>query len=333
MQQLLKILFSEGALSEEQSYEAMSFIMSGKALPAQLGAFLGFLRGKGESVAELTGFARCMRDHALKPEVKRDDLVDNCGTGGDGTGTFNISTAVSFVLAGAGLGVAKHGNRSVSSKSGSADVLEALGCDPDLPIETVGRQIDSIGFGFLFARKVHPAMRYVAPLRGWLGVRTVFNILGPLTNPLAPRRQLIGVYDRTMLTKLAHVLAALGTEEAMLVASADGLDEISLSAETFVAHLKNGKVKESVITPEDAGLARAPLAALQGGEAKTNAAIIQDVLGKVKSPRRDVVLLNAAACLMLCGKASSLREGAEFAGEIIDTGKAAAIIDKLRNFI
>ena len=332
MQRMLKILFSHGSLSQEQAFAAMSLIMEGRTPPEQLGAFLGFLRGKGESVDELTGFARCMRQHALKPPTKRMDLIDNCGTGGDNSNTFNISTAVSFVMAAAGLGVAKHGNRSISSQSGSADVLEALGVNIDLSMDDIARQIDTIGFGFLFARKCHPSMMHVAPVRASLGVRTVFNILGPLTNPLGTARQLIGVYDHTLLTKLAQVLINLGTHEAMLVSSADGLDEISLSSETFVVHLKDGIIKESIITPEDVGLVRVNKDALKGGDAKYNARIIEDILAGVKSPCRDVVLLNAAAALLVGTKASSLKAGFAIAEELVDSGRVALVLEKLRQF-
>ena len=329
---MLKILFTQGELTVDQAYGAMSLVMAASPVPEQLGAFLGYLRGKGESVDELTGFARCMRDHAVKPATLRHDLIDTCGTGGDGAGTFNISTAVALILAAAGLGVAKHGNRSVSSRCGSADVLEALGININLPMEAVGRQIDTIGFGFLFARKCHPSMMHVAPIRASLGVRTVFNILGPLTNPMAVTRQLIGVYDPKILVKLAQVLANLGTKEAMLVSSADGLDEISLAAETFVAHLKGGRIEELVITPEDAGLKRVPAADLTGGDARDNARIIEDILAGAKSPCRDVVLLNAAAALLVGGKVSCLREGVGLAADLVDSGHAAGILSKLKAF-
>ena len=329
IQDALKTLFNGGSLTREEARAAMDELMAGRASGEQIAAFLGVLRGKRETVPELTGFAESLRAHAVSVPVKRNDLIDTCGTGGDGAQTFNISTASAFILAAAGLGVAKHGNRSVSSRCGSADVLEALGVAIEAAPEVVADSIDRYGFGFLFAPQFHPAMHHVAPVRRALGVRTFFNILGPLANPAKAKRQVIGVFDRNLIERLCYVLDALGAEEVMVVAGADGLDELSLSGETYVGHLKSGAVSVYTVHPSDANLVPAGLDAIQGGDATFNAKLIQRILGGERGAPRDVVCLNAAAALIVAGKAADFREGAALAGEMLDSGRAAAVLSQV----
>ena len=264
-------------------------------------------------------------------KIKRTDLIDTCGTGGDGANTFNISTTNAFVIAAAGLGVCKHGNRSISSKCGSADVLEELGVPIDLSPEEVASSIDEHGFGFLFAPKFHPAMGNVVPIRRNLGARTIFNLLGPLVNPALTTRQVIGVYDKNMLEPFAHVLSSLGSIEVMLVTGDDGLDEITTTTTTNVAHLKDGRVKTYKISPEEFGIKKAKPEDLVGGDKAENAKIIIDILsGKDKGPRRDIVLINGAAALTVGGKSTDLNEGIKQVGEIIDSGAAMKVLENVR---
>lgn len=328
-------------LTREEALAVMQEIMSGGASDAQIAAFLVALRMKGETVEELTGFATVMREKVARVETRaraaltgtdREALVDTCGTGGDASNTFNISTATAFVVAGAGLPVAKHGNRSVSSLCGSADVVEALGINLELPPEVIGRCIDEVGIGFLYAPLLHKAMKYVMPARREIKIRTVFNILGPLTNPAGAAAQVMGVYDGTLTETLATVLRELGSKRAFVVHGFDGLDEISNTGETKVSELKEGKVTTYVITPEDFGIRRASLADLKGGDARENASIIKRILQGEKGPKRDVVLLNAAAGLAAGGKAEGLREGLELAKEAIDRGAAMEKLIKLQEF-
>ena len=318
-------------LNEDEMTAAMNEIMEGACTDAQIACFLTALRLKGETAEEITAAARVMRLKALSVPVKnRAQLVDIVGTGGGGAHTFNISTAAAFVACGAGLTVAKHGNRSVSSRSGSADVMENLGCTIDLTPESVGRCIDEIGIGFLFAPKFHLAMKFATPVRREIGIRTIFNMLGPLTNPADAGIQLIGVYDIKLAAVFADVLERLGRKRALIVHGMDGLDELSLSAETEVFDLSPAGIVSYRVRPEDAGLARAPLDAVRGGDAQENAAIIVDIFKGKQGPCRDLVLLNAGAALMAGGRAATLREGAAIAAEVIDSGGAMRKLTDLK---
>jgi len=316
-------------LDEDLAREALGVIMRGEATDAQIGAFLAALRLKGETVEEVTGLARAMRAAAIRVPTKREGLMDLCGTGGDGAGTFNISTAATFVVAGAGVPVAKHGNRAASSRCGGADVLDALGVSLDLAPAAVGAAIDAIGVGFLFARQLHPAMKHVARARTELGVRTVFNILGPLTNPAGAERQLLGVFDGGFADRMAQALRNLDAEAAWVVHGEDGLDEISLSAPTRVVELRDGGIRSFRVRPEDAGFGSAPREALAGGDAAANAATMRRLFDGARGPIRDVVVLNAAAALVIAGRAKDLRDGRAAAEAAIDSGAAAQKLDAL----
>jgi len=313
----------------------MEEILSGRAGEDSIVALLSALRTKGETVEELVGFARAMRRHAtpIFNDASRTDelLVDTCGTGGDASGTFNISTTAAFVAAGAGVRVAKHGNRSISSKCGSADVLEALGISLDVAPERVGAAIQEIGIGFLFAPALHTAMRHAMAARRRLG-RTAFNLLGPLTNPAGARAQIAGVFSADVVEKVASVLAELGVERAFVVHGAGGLDEISLSGETKVGEVRDGAVRVYEVTPEDFGLSRAPLSAISGGDAEHNAEIIRVILAGEPGPRRDIVIANAAAALVAAGRAIDFLEGARIAAESIDSGAARKRLEALIAF-
>ncbi len=292
--------------------------------------FLSALKARGETVEEIVGFARSIRKHATPITVKRVDLVDTCGTGGDGANTFNISTAVSLVVAGAGVGVAKHGNRSVSSRSGSADVYEALGLRLEKDPGVVARSIDEVGFGFLFAPAFHPAMKHVAPVRTKLATRTVFNILGPLVNPLFVKKQVLGVYSADLQTRMAQAIMSLGCDQSLVVHGSDGLDEFTLTGATHVVHIKEGRLKQFDVSPEDVGLQRAEAKELAGGSSTENALIIENILKGEKSPRRDIVVYNAAAALWISGVVKDLKEGVLRASKVIDQGAALGILEKLR---
>ncbi len=324
------------SLARHEAEAAMEELLSGRASDAQIVSLLAALRAKGETVEELVGFAAAMRRHAqpVFDSGRRPDgmLVDTCGTGGDAKGTFNISTAAAFVVAGAGVRVAKHGNRSFSSKCGSADVLEALGLPLEVPPGRTGAAIEQVGIGFLFAPVVHTAMRHAAAARRQLGGRTVFNLLGPLTNPAGARAQVLGVFAVRFAEPLARALAALGVERAFVVHGADGLDEISLSAETYVTEVCKGDVNSYSVTPEDFGLRRAPLEALAGGDAAENADIIVRLLEGEPGPRRDVVLANAAAALVAAGRARDFQEGVRVAAETIAAGTAREKLQALIAF-
>ncbi|MHB0857044.1 MAG: bifunctional anthranilate synthase component II/anthranilate phosphoribosyltransferase [Anaerolineae bacterium] len=319
-------------LSAAEAEALMGDIMAGEATPAQIGAYLAALRAKGETVAEITGFARAMRRHAVTVRPNRQPLVDTCGTGGDGAHTFNISTTAAFVVAGAGLAVAKHGNRSVSSRCGSADVLRELGANLDLPPERVAACIDEVGLGFLYAPQLHPAMRHAIGPRREMGVRTVFNVLGPLTNPAGAGLQVVGVYDRELAETLALVLRELGSDAAGVVSSADGLDELSTAGPNHLATLREGHIALSELDPATLGLASVPRAALEGGDATENARITREVLAGQRGPKRDVVLLNAALALHLAGAATDLPEGLQVAAASIDGGQAARVLENLVAF-
>ncbi len=321
-------------LSRQEAETAMEEILSGRAGEDSIVALLAALRTKGETVEELVGFARAMRRHAtpIFSNTSRPDelLVDTCGTGGDASGTFNISTTAAFVAAGAGVRVAKHGNRSISSKCGSADVLEALGISLDVSPERVGAAIREIGIGFLFAPALHTAMRHAMPARRRLG-RTAFNLLGPLTNPAGARAQVAGVFSAEVVEKVASVLAELGVDRAFVV-HGGGLDEISLAGETKVGEVRGGAVRVYEVTPEDFGLGRAPISAISGGDAAHNAELLRAILAGEPGPRRDIVIANAAAALVAAGRAVDFLEGARFAAESIDSGAARRKLEALIAF-
>ena len=316
-------------LSMSETESVMSQIMSGEATPAQISAFITALRMKGETASEIAGCARIMQQHALQVNPERTDVVDTCGTGGDGSGTFNISTTVAFVAAGAGLGVAKHGNRSISSKCGSADLMEALRVKIDLKPEQVAQCIDKVGIGFCFAPVFHPAMKYATPVRREIALRTVFNVLGPLANPARAKRQLIGVYSPDLTETLADVLRALGSERAFVVHGAGGLDELSTTGVNRVSELRDGQVVTYKLDPLELGLSQAAPGDLAGGGLEENAAITREILGGQSGPRRDIVLLNAAAILVAGGRAADFKDGLAVAAESIDSGGALKKISEL----
>jgi len=328
LNRLLQKVAKGASLDEEEMATALDAMSSGVASPTQMAAFLMALRVRGETVAEITGACRLMRSRMLAVEAP-EGAVDIVGTGGDGHGTYNVSTCAAIVAAGAGVPVAKHGNRSVSSLSGASDVLAALGVKLDVPPLTISRALGGAGVGFMWAPMHHPAFKHWAPVRAELGVRTIFNLLGPLSNPAGVKRQVVGVFDARWVEPLAEVLHNLGSVHAWVVHGADGLDELTTTGITKVAELKGGAVRTFDVKPEDAGLQRATLAQLKGGDAKVNAAAIREVLGGEPGPFRDIVLLNAAAALIVGGKAASLPEGVERAGRAIDTGAAAQALDKL----
>ncbi len=310
-------------LTGGEAKEAMKQIMSGEATPAQIGAFLTALRMKGETVEEIAAFASVMREFAyrISPRI-RDELVDTCGTGGDKIKTFNVSTAAAFVAAGAEVFIAKHGNRSVTSRAGSADVVEVLGIKLDLPPERVQRCIEEVGIGFLFAPQFHRAMGHAIGPRKEMGIRTVFNILGPLTNPARCSAQLVGVYDPSLTEKLAEVLARLGCKRAMVVSGVDGIDELSTLGETRVSEVRDGRVFTYTVSPEDFGIERTIPANIAGMDPERNARILLKILRGERGPRRDIVVLNAGAAITVSGKTEDLRDGIEMANEAIDSGKA-----------
>jgi len=339
----VRALVDRRDLTRLEAAAAMEAIMSGAATNAQIAAFLTALRMKGETVEELIGFAQVMREKVVKVRPRAGDvvgatgtdremLIDTCGTGGDASGTFNVSTATAFVVAGAGLRVAKHGNRSVSSLCGSADVVETLGIDIELSPAQVATCIDEVGIGFLYAPLLHTAMKHVMAARREMGVRTVFNMLGPLTNPAGANAQVIGVYAAALADPLARVLAELGTLRAFVVHGADGLDEISNTGESHISEVHEGVVRSSTVRPEDFGMPRAAIRDLQGGDREENARIIRLVLGGEAGPRRDIVLMNAAAALVVGNKAQDLKEGVALAAASIDGGSAARKLEDLIAF-
>lgn len=319
-------------LTEEEAAGLMDEIMSGKATDAQIAALITALRIKGETVDEITGFARVMRQKATPVRTVHQTVLDTCGTGGDGSHTFNISTTVAFVVAAAGAPVAKHGNRSVSSRSGSADVLEALGVNINLTPEQVGECIDKAGIGFLFAPALHGAMKYAIGPRREIGIRTVFNILGPLTNPAGAQCQILGVYDPALTDVMASVLAKLGTRSAFVVHGAGGLDEISTMGKTKVSEVRNGEVVSYYIDPRDYGCEYADHEDLRGGTAEENAVITKRILDGETGPKREVVLLNTAAALVAAGMAEDIPDGINKASAAIDSGAAARKLNQLIEF-
>jgi anthranilate phosphoribosyltransferase len=316
-------------LTRDEAREAMAEIMAGDATPAQIAGFLIALRAKGETANEIAGCAEAMRAHVLAVRPQRDDLVDTAGTGGDGARTINISTAAALVAAAAGAGVAKHGNRAVSSASGSADVLEALGFNLELEHDRIAQSIDELGFGFLFAPTHHPAMRHAAAVRRELATRTVFNVLGPLTNPAGARAQVVGVYASDLVRTIAEVLAQLGARRAFVVHGAGGIDELSPTGPNQVCEVADGSVHERTIDPQELGIERCSVAELVGGSPQENAAAIREVFAGARGGRRDAILLNAAGAIAAGGHAEDLREGLELARAALDSGAAAERLDQL----
>jgi len=319
-------------LSRAEACEVMNSIMRGEASPAQIAGFLVALRAKGETVDEITGSADAMRAHVLEVRPQRDDLVDTAGTGGDGARTLNISTAAALVAAAAGAGVAKHGNRAVSSASGSADVLEALGFELEQPPERIAQSIDELGFGFLFAPAHHPAMRHAADVRRELATRTVFNVLGPLTNPAGARAQIVGVYSPELVRKIAEVLAQLGARRAFVVHGAGGIDELSPCGPNQLCEVVDGGVRERTIDPQTLGIRPSSPEELRGGSPDENAEAIREVLAGARGGRRDAILLNAAGAIAAAGHADDLREGLELARTAVDSGAAGERLDRLVAF-
>jgi anthranilate phosphoribosyltransferase len=332
VQEALARLLDGHDLSRGDARAVMNEVMEGEATPAQIGGLLVALRLKGETADEIAGCAEAMRAHVLAVRPKRRDLVDTAGTGGDGRGTINISTAAALVAAAAGVGVAKHGNRAVSSASGSADVLEALGFRLELPPMRIERSIDELGFGFLFAPTHHPAMRHAAPVRRELAARTVFNVLGPLTNPAGARAQVVGVYEPSLVRTLADVLAQLGARRAFVVHGADGIDELSPAGPNLVCEVVDGGVREREIDPLELGVPRCDPAELRGGSPEENANAIRAVFAGEEGGRRSAILLNAAGAIAAAGRAGDLREGLELAREAVDSGAAAARLNELIAF-
>lgn len=328
IQDILSDLAEGHNLSQEQAARAFQIIMNAGATPSQMGAFLLGLRVKGETVDEITAGAQVLRMKAPKVTAPA-GAIDTCGTGGDAKGTLNISTAVAFVVAGCGVPVVKHGNRGVSSQSGSADVLAELGVNLKAEIPVLERALAEAGICFLMAPQFHSAMRHVAPVRQELALRTVFNLLGPLANPAAPRRQLLGVYSPRWLEPLAMVLHKLGVEQAWVVHGEDGMDELSISGASQVVEMRGGELRRFIVTPEEAGLEAAPLEAIKGADPRSNAMAMQDVLLGAHGAYRTIVLLNAAAALIVAGKAHSLEQGVALASEAIEQGRAMAALRKL----
>ena len=327
--QVIKRAIDGHDLGRDEMHEVFGQVMDGAASDVLKSALLVALRMKGETAEEITGAALAMRERVTPIEVDRDDLVDTCGTGGDGRGTFNVSTIAALVAAGAGAHVAKHGNRAVSSSCGSADVLAALGVHIDLDAPRMAEVLRRAGIAFLFAPKLHPAMAAVASVRRELGVRTIFNVLGPLTNPAFARRQVLGVFNDRLVDVVAAVLNALGARHALVVHSRDGLDEISVSAATRVCEVRDGALRSYEVTPEELGLPRHPIEALAGGDARANAAIAREILGGANGAKHDIVVANAGAALYVGGLAPSIRDGVQLAKEAIASGRAQEKLEQL----
>src|SRR5215212_896812 len=332
IQQALQQVLDGHDLSRDETREVMGEIMAGEATPAQIGGFLVALRAKGETADEIAGCAEAMRAHALPVRPRRDDLVDTAGTGGDGARTINISTAAALVAAAAGAAVAKHGNRAVSSACGSADVLEALGFTLEQAPRRIEQSIDELGFGFLFAPAHHPAMRHAAPVRKELATRTVFNVLGPLTNPAGARAQVVGVYSEQLVRTIAEVLARLGARRAFVVHGAGGIDELSPCGPNLVCEVADGAVHERELDPRELGVERCSVEELRGGSPTENARSVRAVLAGGNGGRRSAILLNAAGAIAAAGHAEDLREGLELAREAVDSGAAAERLDELVAF-
>ena len=329
LREQIKLAVEGQHLSRAQSSAALDAMLDGSAPASQMAALLVALRMKGETPDEIAGAAQSLRSRATRVEVSQERLIDTCGTGGDGSQTFNISTASAFVAAAAGARVAKHGNRAVSSKCGSADVLQALGVEVELTPQAVAGCIDEVGIGFLFAPRHHGAMKHVAPVRKELGLRTLFNLLGPLANPAGARRQLMGVYAGKLVPVLAQTLAELGCDRAFVVHGDGGLDEISISGPTLICEVRDGKVRSFEFSPEEAGVARAPLSELRGGDAAQNATLLRGVLQGEPGARRSAVVLNAGAALAAAGVCETIPEGARLAERAIDSGAALDRLEQL----
>ncbi len=328
--EFIKTLSEGRNLSTEQAGAAMEEIMSGRATPAQVSAFLVAMRMKGETIEEITGCARIMREKVTRLNPRRRPLIDTCGTGGDGAGTFNISTTAAFVAAGAGVAVAKHGNRGMSSQCGSADVLERLGVRIDAEPAAVERCIDEVGLGFMFAPLYHGAMKHAVGPRREIGIRTIFNILGPLSNPAFADAQVVGVCERKFVEPLAHTLNNLGTRHAFVVCGADGLDEVTTTAKSLIAETRDGKVTTYEFDPAQFAIPRSRKENLTGGDPATNATIVESVLSGEKGPRRDIVVLNVAFALVAAGKVENVADGLKMAAAAIDSGAAKEKLQKLR---
>ena len=328
IKEAIQSLVEGQSLTGDEAAAVMGEIMTGEVTPAQFGAFVTALRLKGETVEEISGLARIMREKAVPVKVDY-PVIDIVGTGGDGRNTFNISTTTLFIVAGAGLKVAKHGNRAASSQCGAADVLEALGVKLELTAEQVERCINEVGVGFMFAPSFHPAMKYAGPSRREIGIRTVFNILGPLTNPAGARNYLLGVGDASLTEKMASVLASLGCDHALVVHAEDGVDEICLTGKTQVYEVKGNDINFYTVSPVDFGLPEVALESLKGGTADKNAVTLKNILSGTPGPQRDVVLANAAAALLAGDKVSSLKDGVKLAGESVDSGRAMAALEQL----
>lgn len=346
MKEIIAKLARAEDLSEQESAAAMTEIMEGRATEAQMAAFLMGLRLKGETVSEITGCARVMREKALRIEINkemidldRDDInfdretiIDTCGTGGDGTNTFNVSTATALVVAGGGCLVAKHGNRSVSSQCGSADVVRSLGVNIDITPEKVKSCVEQVGVGFFYAPLYHSAMKYALPVRAQLGIRTIFNLLGPLTNPAGANVQVLGVYNANLTEKMANVLLNMGTRSALVVYGEGSFDEVSIAGKTFVSQVKDGRVINYQVQPEDFNMQRASLIDIRGGNAEKNAEIILSILKGKEGAPRDMVVLNAGAAFMASGRKDSWKEGIAYAVEVIESGRALAKLKSLIEF-
>ncbi len=329
IKEAIKMLVNNISLSEAEMAECIKEIMEGKTTEAQIGAFLTALRIKGETVDEITGAARIMREKATTIKAP-EGVLDTCGTGGDMSHTFNISTTTALVVAGAGIPVAKHGNRSVSSQCGSADILEALGVKIDLPPEKVEKCLFETGFGFLFAPLFHPAMKYAIGPRREMGIRTIFNILGPITNPAGAKRQILGVFANKLTETLAMVLGNLGAVDAMVVHGEDGLDEISISDGTKVSRFKDGKVENFYIGPEDFGIRRNKIEYIRGGNKEDNITITLSILNGEKGPRQDIVLINSAVALVVAGKTEDFKTSLSMAADAIDSGRALRKLEEVK---
>lgn len=333
LQDAIKKISDHQNLTFEEAEAAMELIMQGEATPAQVGAYLMGLRLKGETIEEIAGSAKSMRKLANPAPVKAQHVVDTCGTGGDASNTFNISTTVAFVVAGAGVPVAKHGNRSVSSKCGSADVLKELGVKLEITPAQAGQCVDEVGIGFLFAPAFHPAMKHAIGPRREMGIRTIFNILGPLTNPAGAKRQLMGVFAKHLTEPLAHVLQELGSEAVFVVHGADGLDELTTTGENHISQLRNGEISTYTLDAVTLGLKRAVLDDLRGGEPPQNAAITRDILaGKGTPAQREITMLNAAAALIAGGAAQDWQEGLHLAAQVLDSGKGLEKLEALISY-
>lgn len=328
LKHLIQKVASGATLDVKEMQSALEIMMSGVATPAQMGAFLMALRVRGETIEEITGAARVMRERMLKVDVP-DDAIDIVGTGGDSHGTYNVSTCSAIVAAGAGARIAKHGNRRVSSSSGASDVLQSLGVNLEVKPDTIRKCVEEAGVGFLWAPMHHAAMKHWAPIRGELGIRTIFNLLGPICNPAGVKRQVLGVFSWQWVEPLAHALKALGSEHVWVVHGHDGLDEMTTTGATDVAELRDGTVSVFEVTPADAGIAPAKLSDLKGGDSAYNARAIVDLLGGKKGPFRDIVMLNSAAALVVAGKASNLTDGVALSAHSIESGAAKRALEKL----